>query len=67
MQRLSSAALRQYDNVNTPLSYQADGSTRALSAMLNALIDLGPADSVNFSVGAGVGVANIRTRAGLFR
>src|SRR4249919_2099683 len=41
---LSSAALRQYDNVNTPLSYQADGSTRALSAMLNALIDLGPAD-----------------------
>ena len=63
--QLSPTALHNYDSLNTATFYQADGSTRALSAMLNALIDLGASDTVNFSVGAGVGVANIRTRAGL--
>jgi len=62
---LSQAAHLAYDTPTSPTFFVADGRSRALSAMLNGLVDFGPNDGANFSVGAGVGVARVRYRAGL--
>ena len=62
---LSRAAVNAIDGATFGTSYAADGRTRAISAMLNALVDFGPADAANFSIGAGVGGARVRSRAGL--
>lgn len=41
-------------------SVEADGHSRAYSVMGNAMIDLGPNDTVNFYAGAGAGIAWVR-------
>jgi OmpA-OmpF porin, OOP family len=38
----------------------ATGSTKAKSAMLNVIGDIGPSDGVNFFVGAGLGLAEVK-------
>jgi len=43
-------------------SVEADGRTSAYSAMINALIDFGRDDGLNFSVGGGVGYAKTKYR-----
>ena len=45
--------------------FNSDGNSNVLSGMINGLIDLGPQDAFNLSVGAGVGEARARYRAGL--
>ena len=45
--------------------YAADGHSNVLSGMINALIDLGPQDAINGSLGGGIGIAKAKYRAGL--
>jgi OOP family OmpA-OmpF porin len=48
-----------------PGSFSFDGRTSVGSGMLNGLIDLGDQDGFSGSVGVGVGLARVKTRAGL--
>ena len=50
---------------NQPLHYTATGRGTFWSGMINALLDLGPSDGLNGSIGAGVGYVRARYRAGL--
>jgi len=46
-------------------AYDSGGHTSVWSGMLNALIDLGPQDGVNASLGAGAGIARARVNSDL--
>ena len=61
---ISRTALNSYQGNLLGTEFTADGSSRALSGMINALFDFGPSQGVNASLGAGVGGARIRYRAG---
>src|SRR5215217_4668338 len=43
--------------------FDADGSSRALSGMINGLVDFGDDDSWNGYLGAGVGIASVKYKA----
>ena len=65
---ISRAALIAYDRPTlSALAFEPMARSVPSAAMLNALVDFGPHDGVNFSVGAGVGGAQVSYRAGLFR
>src|SRR5947209_10728795 len=59
------AALTATRAALTPTSYSADGRDNVLSGMVNALLDLGPSDGINGSIGLGAGEARVKSRAGL--
>ena len=48
-----------------PYTSDFSGSDRALSAMVNALVDFGDENGWSASVGGGIGVASVRTRTNL--
>lgn len=62
---LDPAALRGVSTPNLPTRVNATGRGSFWSGMINALVDLGPSDGVNGSIGAGVGAIRARYRAGL--
>src|SRR5881227_2701969 len=47
-------------------NFTASGRGSYLSGMINGLIDIGPADGFNGSIGVGIGEARAKYRAGLF-
>jgi outer membrane protein OmpA-like peptidoglycan-associated protein/opacity protein-like surface antigen len=47
---------------NAPYTVDVGGSDRALSAMVNALVDFGDENGWSGSVGGGVGIASVRSR-----
>ena len=53
------AALNEYQGNALDIQFNSFGHSRVLSGMVNALVDFGPQDSVNLSVGAGVGGAGV--------
>ncbi len=48
-----------------PTTYGSTGRSNVLSGMVNALLDLGPSDGLNGSIGVGIGEARAKYRAGL--
>ena len=50
---------------NQPTHYDSNGRARLFTAMLNGLIDLGPSNGLNGSLGLGIGEARASYRAGL--
>ena len=60
------AALAALSQPNLTTHYTATGRVRILSSMVNALVDLGPEDGFNGSVGIGAGGARTYYRTRLF-
>jgi opacity protein-like surface antigen len=64
---LAPAALAQVllPSGGTGFAYDSSGHTNVWSGMLNALVDLGPQDGVNASLGAGAGISRVRVNSDL--
>ena len=62
---LPEAGFAQDIFVTIPGGYTADGRTSVGSGMLNALLDFGGNEGLGGSIGAGVGLARVKTRVGL--
>jgi opacity protein-like surface antigen len=59
------SAVNAYAGSSFPIDYPANGHGRVISGMLNGLVDFGPSDGVNLSIGAGVGGAKAKYNLGL--
>jgi len=51
-----------YDGESGPENIDADGHTRVVSLMANALLDFGNEDGLSFYAGAGIGIAKTKFR-----
>ncbi|MFL6726858.1 MAG: outer membrane protein [Sphingomicrobium sp.] len=59
------SALTAARALTTTTTFGTDGRDNVLSGMVNALLDLGPSDGLNGSIGLGAGEARVKSRAGL--
>lgn len=62
---LSQAVLNALLQPTQPLHYTSTGEGNFTSGMINALVDLGPEDSFNGSIGVGIGGTHAKYDAGL--